>query len=541
MSSGCLTENEVQALLNGALATARVDGVQAHIDACLNCQLLVSAGVRTTSLRSHGIEREPAELVHLEVGQVVSDRYRITRFIARGGMGEVYAAYDEMLGEEIALKILLRPARAGAAALTRLRAEVQLARRVADPHVLRVFDIGSCQSSRGDGDGEEGEILFLTMQLLQGETLRELIRRSGPLAPTEVWRLAGDMLAALCAAHGKGVVHSDFKSDNVMLVPAAAGPPQAVVMDFGLAQAAVTDTPSGEQPAPLVAGTVGYMAPEQLSGGAVTEAADVYAFGVVLYEMLTGVLPPFRPNNGRRTPGLAPPPPLRLDALDIPARWRSLIRRCLARHPAARFADMIEVRQAIAGHDAFKRRVVLAGAVIASLAVVAAGAVSVKRAPAAPAVVKTEAVPSSPITRPATAASPIAPAPAALAPVETIDVVPTVRRARRTSAPTRAGAVKTSTKPESPATRDAATGGEADTLERAETLLAQGRAMEACALGEVVAARAPETAAVWKFLGGCHMRLGETARARQYYRKYLALASNDPDSVFVQAIVKQGP
>src|SRR5512144_895961 len=103
MSSGCLTENEVQALLNGVLATARVDGVEAHIDACLGCQLLVSAGIRTTSLRSHGFDRETAGLVHLEVGQVVSGRYRITRFIARGGMGEVYAAYDEMLGEEIAL------------------------------------------------------------------------------------------------------------------------------------------------------------------------------------------------------------------------------------------------------------------------------------------------------------------------------------------------------------------------------------------------------------------------------------------------------
>ena len=539
MSTGCLTENEVQALLNGVLATGRADGVEAHIDACLDCQLLVSAGIRTTSLRSHGFDREAAGLVHLEVGQVVSGRYRITRFIARGGMGEVYAAYDEMLGEEIALKILLRPARAGAAALARLRAEVQLARRVADPHVLRVFDIGSCRLPHGDGD--DAEILFLTMQLLQGETLRARIRRAGPLVPAETWRLAGEMLAALCAAHQKGVVHSDFKSDNVMLVPMTAGPAQAVVMDFGLAQAAATDNPSDEHREPLVAGTVGYMAPEQLSGAAVTAAADVYAFGVVLHEMLTGVLPPFRPNVGRKLRGPNPPAPSRLDTLDIPARWRSLIRRCLARDPAARFRDMIEVRQAIVGRDAIKRRVVLAGAAVVSLAAVVGGVASVKRAPAAAVVLKAETVSPPPIAPSRPVPPPSAPASAAPAPVASVEVIPAARKARRTSEPRRAGGGQVSVKRESSATLPAADGGGPGTLERAEDLLGQGRTAEACALGETVAARAPETAAVWKFLGGCLMRLGEPARARQHYRKYLMLAPNDPDSVFVQAIVKQGP
>src|SRR5678816_4644202 len=108
----------------------------------------------------------------------------------RGGMGEVYAAHDEMLGEEIALKVLLRPADEGATSLARLRAEVQLARRVSNPHVLRVFDIGSSRFADGNA-GDRGEILFLTMQLLEGETLRARIRRAGPIGPAEVWRLAG--------------------------------------------------------------------------------------------------------------------------------------------------------------------------------------------------------------------------------------------------------------------------------------------------------------------------------------------------------------
>ena len=368
MSSGCLTENDVQALLGGALPTARVDGVDIHLDACLKCQLLVSAGVRTTSLRTHGLEGEPLGRIHFEPGQVISNRYEITRFIARGGMGEVYAAQDRMLGEEIALKILLRPHSASAGALARLKAEAQLARRVTDPHVLRVFDIGSYHPSDGDG----AEILFITMQLLPGETLRQRVRRAGPLPPAEVWRLAGDLFAALGAAHQMGIVHRDFKSDNVMLVPTAAGPPRAVVMDFGLAQAVASDAASKEDGAPLVAGTIGYMAPEQLSRGVVTAAADVYAFGVVLHEMLTGVLSPFRPvARNTSTPVPATPPSPRLETLDIPTRWRELIRRCLARDPAARFKDIVEARQAIANSAAAGRRVVLAATAAVAVAAIA--------------------------------------------------------------------------------------------------------------------------------------------------------------------------
>ena len=373
MSSGCLHENEVQAFLEGALPTVRVDGVETHLDACLKCQLLVSAGVRTASLRTHGLEGEASVRLHFEVGDVVSGRYEITRFIARGGMGEVYAAHDRMLGDEIALKVLLRPASAGAGALDRLRAEVQLARRVADPHVLRVFDLGSYDLPAG------GEVLFLTMQLLRGETLRARIRRAGPLPPAETWRLASDMFAALAAAHQIGIVHRDFKSDNVMLVPTGDGPPRAIVMDFGLAQAA-TDAPRSTDGTPLVAGTLGYMAPEQLAGGVVTAAVDVYAFGVVLHEMLTGVLPPFRPAIARRekeksgpAPAAAPPPPSLLDKLDIPSRWSGLIRRCLERDPAARFRNILEARDSVASGPRERSRRLTFAAASAAIALAAAG------------------------------------------------------------------------------------------------------------------------------------------------------------------------
>jgi serine/threonine-protein kinase len=154
-------------------------------------------------------------------------------------------------------------------------------------------------------------------------------------------------------------------------------------MDFGLAQTAATDAPPKRDGTPLIAGTVGYMAPEQLADGVVTAAVDVYAFGVVLHEMLTGVLPPFRPAIARRGQTALPPPPSRLDTLDIPSRWNALIRRCLERDPAARFKNILEARDAIASGRGSGRRVAFAAAAGAAAIAAVAGVASWKRTPVA--------------------------------------------------------------------------------------------------------------------------------------------------------------
>src|SRR5262245_51854979 len=141
VGSVCLTENDIQALLGGVLGPGRVREIEAHLDACIQCQLLVSAGVRTASLRTHGLDALRAELATFEAGAVVGERYEIRRFIARGGMGEVYEAHDRMLVDDIALKVLVRPPHDEPDAVSRLRGEVQLARRVTSPHISRIYDL----------------------------------------------------------------------------------------------------------------------------------------------------------------------------------------------------------------------------------------------------------------------------------------------------------------------------------------------------------------------------------------------------------------
>jgi tetratricopeptide (TPR) repeat protein len=283
-------------------------------------------------------------------GQIVGERYRIVRFIAAGGMGEVYEAEDTVLGAEVALKTI-RPEVARGHALERFRREILLARRVTHPNVCRIFDVGHHAAASGVAI----PIVFLTMELVRGETLRDHVRAHGRLGAEAALPIARQMAAALAAAHQAGVVHRDFKSANVMLAPGRApgDPPRVVVTDFGLARtgAGDGDTLASITRSDHFVGTPAYMAPEQIEGAEVTSAADVYALGVVLYEMVTGRLPfvgdsPLSTVLKRFREEPSSP---RLHAPALDAVWEHTILRCLARDPAERFATGQDVVDALGG------------------------------------------------------------------------------------------------------------------------------------------------------------------------------------------------
>ena len=275
-------------------------------------------------------------------GETLAARYRIRRFIAVGGMGEIYEAEDLELGEPIAIKAI-RGELAREDHLFWLKREVQAMRRVQHPNVCRVFDL--VQSKTVDGRN----IVFLTMELLEGETLSDKLRRDGPMTERQALPLLRQMVAALSAAHKAGVVHRDFKCGNVMVVPRPDGAPRAVVTDFGLARQIPQDRRTtilnSSRTSMACYGTPAYMSPEQIQGEKVGPAADIYALGVVLYEMLTGELP--YPENSplamavRKTRERPIAPETLAPALR--PTWSAAMLKCLEADPKKRFADAREI------------------------------------------------------------------------------------------------------------------------------------------------------------------------------------------------------
>jgi tetratricopeptide (TPR) repeat protein len=262
------------------------------------------------------------------------------RFIDRGGMSEVFEAEDLELRSRVALKTLggdgLDPL-----AVERFRREVQLARRITHPNVCRIFDTGVHHTPARD-------IRFLTMELLDGETLSARLARVGRLALPDALAIVRQIVPALAAAHEQGIIHRDFKSGNVILSPSRQGE-RAVVTDFGLARVSVEEsdaTVSGG-----IVGTPAYMAPEQVEGGAITASVDIYALGVVVFEMVTGG----RPFTGDTPLAIAvkrlrqDPTPPRALVPDLDLRWQAVILRCLERRSERRFQTAWEVLAALEG------------------------------------------------------------------------------------------------------------------------------------------------------------------------------------------------
>ncbi|MBK8232010.1 MAG: tetratricopeptide repeat protein [Candidatus Eisenbacteria bacterium] len=265
------------------------------------------------------------------IGERVAGRFRIVRFIAGGGMGEVYEALDPELAERVALKTIRPEIVRDASAIARLKRELQLARRVTHRSICRLHDFGT-HRRRGR------EIPFVTMELLPGERLDQRISRLARLAYDEAERLTRGIAQALAAAHAASVVHCDLKPGNVILVEGARGE-RVVVTDFGIA-AAVGSAESARW------GTPAYMAPEQRRGERAGAAADLYALGVLLHEMLFG-LPFVEQGHDRLEARLG----------ELPARLASVLRRTLVSDPRERSISAEEIVDLLAPLTASRPRV----------------------------------------------------------------------------------------------------------------------------------------------------------------------------------------
>ena len=257
----------------------------------------------------------------LEPGQILIDRFVIVRLIARGGMGEVYEAKDRLLqGVHIALKTILPRIADEPALHKRLEREVLLAREAVHPNLCPMYDIFCC-------DEPAPNFLFLTMKLLPGETLAARLHRLTVLPTAEGLALLKQMASGLTAIHEAGIVHRDIKPNNIMLDGVGAQV-RLWINDFGLARALETDTTFSGRGA--VAGTPGYIAPELFTGQQPSQASDLYAFGVVLHEIFTGVKPAIAPDSSS---AIAIP---LFDASRVPSFCSHLIRECLDVDPQRR-------------------------------------------------------------------------------------------------------------------------------------------------------------------------------------------------------------
>jgi serine/threonine protein kinase len=204
--------------------------------------------------------------------QVVSGRYRVLRKLGGGGMADVYLCEDLTLGRRVALKVLLQRFLSDPTFVERFRREAKSAAGLNHPNLVSIYDWGEVDGT-----------YFIVMEYVEGETLKELIRRQGRLGGNDAVRIGLQLLAAIEFAHREGIVHRDIKPQNVMLDRGG----NVKVMDFGIARAG----DSGMTEAGSILGTAQYLAPEQARGMQVDERSDLYSVGIVLYEMLTGTVP----------------------------------------------------------------------------------------------------------------------------------------------------------------------------------------------------------------------------------------------------------
>jgi eukaryotic-like serine/threonine-protein kinase len=278
-------------------------------------------------------------------GQLLCERFVVRRFLGSGGMGEVYAADDKVTGVTVALKTIQSEIDDGERLSAAIRKEVQLARRVTHPNVCRIHDLFEHHLEDPVGTLSRSTQI-LSMELLEGETLAVSLKRGRAFSLSEAIGIARQIAEGLRAVHRAGIVHRDLKPDNVMLVSSEGSDVRAVLTDFGLARIDSKDSSwLGISGLGAILGTPRYMSPEQLQCSTGSVASDIYSFGAIWYEMLTGRNPYESLTTTstvlRRLTKDAPSPRIFVPSID--SSIEKAILKCLARDPSHRFADAADL------------------------------------------------------------------------------------------------------------------------------------------------------------------------------------------------------
>jgi serine/threonine-protein kinase len=295
-------------------------------------------GVRQASKRGFGPSMSRAGSL---TNQVLDQRYKIMRKLGEGGMAFVYQAHDSNSGEEVAIKVLSPKLSKDASSVERLRREAGLAMRLEHPNACKILRLG---------ETEDG-LIYLVMPYLKGELLSDREVQQGPMTPDQGVAILVQSCAGLHHAHQLNIVHRDLKPENIMLVPGSEGQENAVVMDFGLAK----ENRAGPGVAKLTAtgiilGTPEFMSPEQIRGKLLDARSDVYALGIVGFEMFTGKLP----FQGRTPQEMmiarlrGKPTPLRALRPDFPKQLEAVIMKSLESEPAERYNNALDFGNALA-------------------------------------------------------------------------------------------------------------------------------------------------------------------------------------------------
>jgi serine/threonine-protein kinase len=275
-------------------------------------------------------------------GDIVQEKYKIVRLIGRGGMGIVYEAHHELLGHQVALKVVLPEIGANPEILARFMSEARNSAKIESDHVARVMDVGKL----------EGGAPFMVMELLNGQDLDAILAQEGPLPAARVADLMVETLDGVASAHALGIIHRDLKPGNLFVSQKAGRPPRVKVLDFGISKslggqhfagAHVTSTSS-------IVGSPAYMSPEQLRGSKdIDGRADIWSLGVIAYQLSTGALPYDADNVGALFAAILETEPLRPRdrVATIPEALDAAIMKCLQKKPADRFQTVIELAKAL--------------------------------------------------------------------------------------------------------------------------------------------------------------------------------------------------